>query len=52
MKELEEFFVDYTEKPFDQMTLVEADGERKTNRVPEVLIALVFVTGFATMGLR
>ena len=52
MKELETFFIGYTEKPFEQMTMVDNNDDRKLNRVPEVLIAMVFVTGFATMGLR
>ena len=51
MKEMEQYFIGFTTEQRTPMTVDEIK-DVKLNRVPEILFALVIISGIATLGLR
>ena len=51
MKEMEQYYIGFTTEQRTQMT-VDNIQDVKLNKVPEILLALVVISGIATLGLR
>ena len=51
MKEMEKYYIGFNTEQRTQMT-VDNIQDVKLNKVPEILLALVVISGIATLGLR